>query len=171
MDLNNLNYGYKRAKLNWYTIDPIFYSQRPDGVSTDDLSTNRTRRIYSSELYPNTDIAVGQSQVVNTLDLTYYPSERGPYNNNPDPIVPQDMFGGITRALNSTNFEQQNVEYIQFWILDPYVGADAIDPTNTGKIYFNLGAISEDILKDGKKQFENGFLIANSVFKLKFRLP
>jgi cell surface protein SprA len=155
-ELNTIDYGFKRSKLNWYTIDPIFYAQRPDGVSTDDLSTNRTRRVYSNELYPNTDIAVGQSQVVNTLDLTYYPDERGPYNNNPNPIVPEQNFGGITRALNSTNFEQQNVEYIQFWVLDPYVGVGAIDATNTGKIYFNLGAISEDILKDGKKQFENG---------------
>lgn len=155
-ELNSIEYGFKRSKLNWYTIDPIFYADRPDGVSPDDLSNNRTRRVYSSELYPNTDIAVGQSQVVNTLDLTYYPTERGPYNNNPNPIVPEENFGGITRALNSTNFEQQNVEYIQFWVLDPYVGVGAINPSNTGKIYFNLGAISEDILKDGKKQFENG---------------
>jgi cell surface protein SprA len=159
-DSNDLSYGFKRSKLSWYTIDPIFYADRPDGVSEDDLSTNRTRRIFSSELYPNVDIAVGQSQVVNTLDLTYYPTERGPYNNNPDPIIPEQNFGGITRALNSTNFEQQNVEYIQFWILDPYYDTanplSQADPSNTGKIYFNLGAISEDILKDGKKQFENG---------------
>lgn len=32
---------------------------------------------------------------------------------------------------------------------------------NTGKIYFNLGEISEDILKDERKQYENG-LPANS---------
>lgn len=155
-DAGDISYGFKRSKLSWYTIDPTFYSQRPDGVSQDDLSTNRTRRIYSDELYPVTDIAVGQSQVINTLDLTYYPTERGPYNNNPNPIVAQENFGGITRSLNSTNFEQQNVEYIQFWILDPYEGAGAIPTTNTGKIYFNLGAISEDVLRDGRKQFENG---------------
>src|SRR5690606_15409103 len=35
----NLEAGYKRAKLSWYTIDPIFYtSQRPSGISADDLS-------------------------------------------------------------------------------------------------------------------------------------
>lgn len=60
------------------------------------------------------------------------------------------------RSLNSTNFEQGNVEYIQFWVLDPYVGAGQIPNTNTGKIYFNLGEISEDVLKDGRKQYENG---------------
>jgi hypothetical protein len=26
------------------------------------------------------------------------------------------------RSINSTNFEQGNVEYIQFWVQDPYVG-------------------------------------------------
>lgn len=167
---NPLRYGYKRAKLNWYSIDPIFYQQRPTGISVDDLSLNKTRRIYSKELFPATDIAIGQTQVINTLDLTYYPKERGPYNNNelakgtnllPNP---KDNFGGIMRALNSTNFELGNVEYIQFWVMDPYVGSGALPETstNTGKIYFNLGSISEDILKDGRKQFENGLPEAGS---------
>jgi cell surface protein SprA len=156
---SNLDYGYKRAKLAWYSIDPIFYTQRPSGISNDDLSLNTTRRIYSKELYPNTDIAQGQLQVINTLDLSYYPSERGPYNNDPDfgtnPV--NGNFGGIMRSLNSTNFEQSNVEFIQFWMLDPYYeGNGAAQPSNTGKIYFNLGEISEDVLKDGRKQYENG---------------
>ncbi|MBF4466469.1 cell surface protein SprA [Flavobacterium sp. LC2016-12] len=155
---NTLEYGYKRSKLAWYTIDPIFYSSKPSGISNDDLSLNTTRRIYSKELYPNTDIAQGQIQVINTLDLTYFPSERGPYNNNPnfsnDPAT--SNFGGIMRSLNSTNFEQGNVEYIQFWVLDPYVGNAEAQPNNTGKIYFNLGEISEDVLKDQRKQYENG---------------
>lgn len=154
----------KRAKLSWYSIDPIFYTQRPGGISIDDISSNKTRRIFSQELYPNTDIAVGQSQVINTFDMTYYPKERGPYNNNVLAAAnnqlpnPKDNFGGITRSLNSTNFEQGNVEYIQFWMLDPYVGNDVTpqDLANPGKIVFNLGSISEDILKDGRKQFENG---------------
>ncbi|MCI4442841.1 MAG: cell surface protein SprA [Lentimicrobium sp.] len=154
---NDLSYGFKRAKLSWYTIDPVFYTQKPSGISNDDLSLNTTRRIFSEELYPLTDIAQGQSQVINTLDLTYYPTERGAYNNDLNFAAnPKDNFGGIMRSLNSTNFEQGNVEYIQFWVLDPYVGAGEIPKTNTGKIYFNLGEISEDILKDGRKQYENG---------------
>ncbi|WP_316634176.1 cell surface protein SprA [uncultured Flavobacterium sp.] len=155
---STLEYGFKRAKLAWYTIDPIFYTSKPSGISNDDLSLNTTRRIYSRELYPNTDIAQGQIQVINTLDLSYYPSDRGPYNNNPnfntDPAT--SNFGGIMRSLNSTNFEQGNVEYIQFWVLDPYVGNGQAPTNNTGKIYFNLGEVSEDVLKDGRKQYENG---------------
>ena len=154
---NDLSYGFKRAKLAWYTIDPVFYTQKPSGITNEDLSFNTTRRIYSEELYPLTDIAQGQSQVVNTLDLSYYPSDRGPYNNNSSfSSNPATNFGGIMRSLNSTNFEQGNVEYIQFWVLDPYVGSGEIPQSNTGKIYFNLGEISEDVLKDGRKQYENG---------------
>ena len=154
---NDLSYGFKRAKLAWYSIDPIFYTQKPSGISNEDLSFNTTRRIYSEELYPLTDIAQGQSQVVNTLDLSYYPSERGPYNNSSNyKTNPTSNYGGIMRSLNSTNFEQGNVEYIQFWVLDPYVGNGQIPQTNTGKIYFNLGEVSEDVLKDGRKQYENG---------------
>lgn len=159
---NDLSYGYKRARLNWYTVDPIFYTQRPTELSVDDISFNNVRAVYMQELYPNTDIAVGQNITVQPLDLTYYPAERGPYNNNPvfGPANAQENFGGITRALNSTNFEQGNVEYIQFWMLDPYVGYNGVgvvnDQSNTGRVFFNLGSISEDILKDGRKQFENG---------------
>nr|WP_264512928.1 cell surface protein SprA [Flavobacterium sp. N1719] len=162
----NLDYGFKRAKIAWYTIDPIFYTQRPTGITQDDLSLNSTRRIYSSELYPQTVIAQGQSQVVSTLDLSFYPQERGPYNfstaTQPDGTLPNPdtNFGGIMRSLNSTNFEQSNVEYIQFWMMDPYYDPNnpgaAADLTNTGQIYFNLGEISEDILKDGRKFYENG---------------
>jgi cell surface protein SprA len=160
---DNLSYGYKRAKMSWYTIDPTFYTnQRPSGITDDDISRYDTRRIYSRELYPVTDIAVGEITVIPTLDLTYYPKERGAYNFNPLSVGnvlpnPQDNFGGITRSISSTNFEQSNVEYIQFWMLDPYKETgSAVSPTNTGKLTFNLGEISEDVLKDGRKLYENG---------------
>jgi cell surface protein SprA len=63
---NDLSYGYKRAKMSWYSIDPTFYASRPSGISIQDISLNSTRRIYSEELYPVTDIAIGQTQIVNT---------------------------------------------------------------------------------------------------------
>jgi cell surface protein SprA len=165
---NDLSYGYNRAKLAWYSIDPIFYTDgnRPDGISNDDISSNRTRRIYYEELYPVTDIVPGQTTVINTLDLSYFPQERGPYNFNPLAAASNGFtesqavnnWGGIMRPVNSTNFEQTNVEYIQFWMMDPFVGnlGDAIAPDNTGFLEINLGEISEDILKDNRKQYENG---------------
>ncbi|WP_136667458.1 cell surface protein SprA [Flavobacterium sp. H122] len=158
----DLSYGYKRAKLSWYTIDPIFYTgQRPAGIDNNDISTYDGRRIYLNELYPNTNVAAGEPTVINTLDLTYYPKERGPFNFNPAATnnqmpIPQDSFGGIMRSINTTNFEQSNVEYIQFWVLDPYHNNPNVSPTNSGKLTIHLGEVSEDILKDGKKQYENG---------------
>lgn len=173
-NLTTINYGFKRAKLAWYSIDPTFYVQRPSGVSEDDLKLYSTRRIYSRELYPVTDIAVGQQTVINTLDLTFFPQERGPYNFNPataasntfTPTEAVNNFGGIMRAINSTNFEQSNVEYIQLWVLDPYESVQqlgGVPEANTGKLVFNLGEISEDVLKDGRKQYENGLPGSGSV--------
>jgi cell surface protein SprA len=170
--VDDLNVGNKRSKLSWYTIDPVFYIQTPAGIDESDLSFNKTRRVFSRELYPVTDIAQGQSNVITTLDLSYFPKDRGPYNFNPNLSVTNqfsdteapETWGGIMRAINSTNFEQSNVEYIQFWVMDPYFGnaGDVADPTNTGKLVFNLGEISEDILRDGRKLYENGLPEAGS---------
>ncbi|WGD35442.1 cell surface protein SprA [Olleya sp. YS] len=158
-DDNGIENGYGRAMLNWYTIDPIFYgSQRPSGISDDDMSSLYTSRVFVNELFPEQDIAQGQTSVLNTLDLTYYPVERGPYNFEPGTengttVNPQDSWAGITRQITSTDFEQANVEYIEFWLQDPFQE----DPSNPGgKLYINLGNISEDVLKDGRKQYENG---------------
>ncbi|WP_445385925.1 T9SS outer membrane translocon Sov/SprA [Robiginitalea sp. IMCC44478] len=152
----DLETGYERAKMAWYTIDPIFYTnQRPAGVTDTDISQNATRRIFIDEVFPRIDIAQGQTTVQNTLDIAYYPNQKGPYNANPafGSETPQEKWGGIMRSLSSTNFEQSNVEFVQFWVLDPYVDGQATGP---GELVINLGNISEDILQDGRKQYENG---------------
>ncbi len=159
---DNLGYNYNRAKLAWYTIDPIFYSsQRPEGINDEDLSSPFTRRVFRDEIFPNQDIIQGQTQALFTLDLAYYPSTRGEYNYNPEAAGtndlpnPEDRFGGIMRQLTTTDFEQSNVEYIQFWVMDPFI-YDENSGNPGGNINFNLGSISEDVLKDGRKQYENG---------------
>ncbi len=161
-DPANLENGFGRAKVAWYTIDPIFFTnQRPAALSDNDVSTNATRRVFIDEIFPQIDIAQGQTTVQNTLDIAYYPNAKGPYNNNPnfEGEQPQDKWGGIMRSLSSTNFEQSNVEFVQFWVLDPFVDGDA---TSNGELVINLGNISEDILKDGRKQYENGLPGVNS---------
>lgn len=162
LDNNNPAYNYNRAKLAWYTIDPVFYSsQRPAGISNDDLSSYATRRLFINEIFPDTDIVQGQTQAVFSLDLSYFPGERGPYNFNPetggtnDLPNPASRWAGISRALTTTDFEKSNVEYVQFWILDPFV-YDENAGNNGGQLRINLGNISEDILKTGRKQYENG---------------
>ncbi|NNK28229.1 MAG: cell surface protein SprA [Flavobacteriaceae bacterium] len=158
-DAANLQNGFFRSKLNWYTIDPIFYtSQRPSGITDDDVSDLYTRRVFIEEIFPQIDIIQGQQAVVNTLDLAYYPSERGPYNFSTDAedgvlSNPEQTWAGITRQLTTTDFEQSNVEYIEFWLQDPFLDNTA---NPGGTLSFNLGSISEDILTDGRKQYENG---------------
>lgn len=163
---STLEDNFRRALLNWYTIDPVFYSpQRPDGITEDDLSNPFTRRVFRDEIFPNQDIIQGQTQALFTLDLAYYPSERGPYNYNPEALAdgdpntltndPTQNFGGISRQLTTTDFERSNVEYIQFWVLDPFVYEENAGNPG-GFLTFNLGNISEDVLKDGRKLYENG---------------
>lgn len=154
-----LGKGYRRAKLAWYTIDPIFYTnQRPSGISDSDISTNATRRIFVNEVFPKVEIAQGQTRQQTTLDLAYYPNIKGPYNANAnfENQGSNDNWAGIMRSLSSTNFEQANVEFVQFWVMDPYEDGTT---TSTGELVFHLGNISEDILPDGRKQYENGLPI------------
>lgn len=161
-EAEDLSYNYKRAHLAWYSVDPIFYStRRPSGITDVHLSSPFTRRVFRDEIFPEQDIIQGQTQALFTLDLAYYPSRRGPYNFNPaaasDGILPDPSgnFAGISRAISTTDFEQSNVEYIQFWVMDPFIYPENQNNPG-GVINFNLGNISEDILKDGRKQYENG---------------
>jgi cell surface protein SprA len=96
----------------------------------------------------------GQSQVINTLDLSYYPSEERGLNDVNFAADPAANFGGIMRSLNSTNFEQGNVDYIQFWVMDPYGKRQLLKTIQ--ETIFQFREISEDVLKDGRKQYENG---------------
>ncbi len=159
---DNLAYNYNRAKLSWYTIDPIFYStQRPSGISVEDISSPFTRRVFIDEIFPNQDIIEGQTQALFTLDLAFNPSIRGEYNYTPEANGgntipnPESRFGGIIRQLTTTDFERSNVEFIEFWLMDPFIYEETAG-SDGGFINFNLGNISEDVLKDGRKQYENG---------------
>lgn len=165
--------NFKRSKIAWYQIDQLFYasnSYTPQHIKDDPemLSDSRMRIIQTSELFPNTQLAYGTPTPIQTLDLAYYPQERGTYNYdttstvNPDGtwINPEDRWGGIMRSLSTNDFEQSNIQYIQFWMLDPFnVDAENVNPNaqhSGGTLYFNLGNISEDILPDAHKSFENG---------------
>ena len=164
-EMDDLRLGYYRAKLAWYNIDPIFYTrQRPSEIDDNELSKNETRRIFIDEIFPQQDLIEGQSRIQNTFDLNYIPNEKGPYNNNKNNLFVQNLennWAGITRKINSTNFEQSNVEFIQFWLLDTFEDNPSTN-NDLGTLVFNLGSISEDILKDGKKLYENGLPTQNS---------
>jgi len=156
---DDITSGYARAKLAWYSIDPIFYTNsRPGGINNNDISINSTRRIFINEIFPEQDLVQGSTTIQQTFDLAFYPQEKGPYNNSNDELFKanlSDNWGAIMRPINSTNFEQSNVEFIQFWLLDTF--SEMTDnQDDLGELIFHLGNISEDILKDGRKQYENG---------------
>ena len=162
--LNDLRYGYNRAKLAWYVIDPLFTrntSQTPDNINTKETQKDPfVREVLETEIYKNRQSGTGFDNPLTVLNLAYYPQERGPYNynyhelNNDGTLQnPEKKWAGIMREIQISDFENANVEYIEFWLMDPFV-QDSLN--NGGDLYFNLGEISEDILKDSWKMFENG---------------
>lgn len=160
---DTLEYGFNRAKLAWYNIEPILQGRSNSNNPIDDdlLNTPSTRQVRVTEIYPNRTPDFGQAQLV-TFDMAYYPTDIGPYNYDSRPgsvsadgklLNPQTRWGGIMRGLDQVDFETGNVEFIEFWMQDPFIN----NPASTGgELYFNLGNISEDVLKDGKRFFENG---------------
>ena len=171
-----LDYGKNRSKLAWYTIDQsVFYERRsnilPSNVTNDELSDHRVRQILETEIFPNRDIQAGVSTNVSVLNLAYYPNIRGPYNYDTENVNydgtfsnPEDRWGGIMRAIESSDFNSTNVEYIEFWMMDPFF--EGQDQSNVGKLYFNLGDVSEDILRDGRKSYENGLPTTDQVMNV-----
>lgn len=178
-DKTGLSSGFHRSRLAWYTIDPLFTrrgsSLTPGHIKGDlkQLSNHYVREVYTKELFPLRDQSSyqGATNTLNVLNLAYYPSEPGPYNFNVTDLQadgtlqnPQRNWGGMMRKLDTNDFEQANIEYIEFWMLDPFIysreEADAAD--YGGDFYINLGEVSEDILRDGKKFYESGMPVDGS---------
>lgn len=176
--VNNRRNGFRRAQLSWYVIDPLFFRNNnltPDHIRGDAAmrSDHRMREVLEQEVFPNRQLAAGTPANIPVLDLTYYPNERGPYNYTVDGLDqngllsdPESSWAGITRRITTTDFEASNIETIQFWIMDPFFNAsnnqgepatnvNSVNSTG-GDLYIDLGNISEDIQRDGRKFFENG---------------
>ncbi len=177
-DKTTLRSGFNRSRMAWYTIDPIFTrrssSLTPGHIKSDlnQLSNYYVREVYVNELFPNRDQSAynGASSTINVLNLAYYPNERGPYNFNPDLNLdgtlnhPQQHWGGMMRKLDTNDFEAANIEYVEFWMLDPFIYERQEGKTTDlgGDFYINLGEMSEDILRDGKKFYESGMPVDGS---------
>jgi cell surface protein SprA len=173
-DTNGLVSGFNRAKLAWYYVDNIFQastSSTPDNITNDMMSNNYVREIQEPEIFPNKSQPNGPRSIICT-NLAFYPSERGPYNfvvNNTTVgghtiygltssgllSNPETRWGGIMRRVETVDFQNSNIEYLQFWMMDPF--ADDSPNSTGGTLYFNLGDISEDALRDTHKSYENGF--------------
>jgi len=162
---DSIDYNKNRAKLAWYNIEPVLQDRNsasnPLRKNVTELSDPRVRAVYNQELYPQRTNNIGQNQLV-TFDLSYYPTDLGPYNYESKTSEvdatgklkdPRKRWAGIMRSIDQTDFETSNIEFVEFWVQDPFIKK----PNSTGgKLYLNLGSISEDILKDGRRFYENG---------------
>ena len=175
-ETNNLSYGYNRALLSWYTINSDLQRKTaysPSHLSDEDREAPYVREISINEIFPDKDIPHGQPLRLRTFDLAFYPEERGPYNfdvegipgtssginSDGELIDPESRWGGVFRQIQTNDFESANIEFLEFWMMDPFL-------ENTisagGDFYINLGNVSEDILKDSRKSYENGLPIDGS---------
>ncbi|MDY6206719.1 MAG: cell surface protein SprA [Prevotella sp.] len=177
-DKSGLTSGFNRSLLAWYTIDPLFTrrssSLTPGHIKSDldQLSNHYVREVYTRDLYPNRDQSnySGESSTLPILNLAFYPNERGPYNFNPDLdsnghlLQPSQTWGGMMRKLDTNDFENANIEYIEFWMLDPFIYSRQNGTASAygGDFYINLGEVSEDVLRDGKKFYESGMPVDGS---------
>ncbi len=162
---DDLSYGFNRAKISFFTIDPIFYNRgsnyTPSNIANNrkELSNHYVREVLETEVFPFKQIPSGSLLTLPTFNLAYYPTLRGPYNFtstglNPDGTFsnPRQKWGGLFRRIETNDFEALNVEFVEMWVMDPFI----YNPTAPGgDLYINLGNISEDILKDGRKSTEN----------------
>ncbi|MCR5077773.1 MAG: cell surface protein SprA [Prevotella sp.] len=177
-DKTSLRSGYNRSLLAWYNIDPLFTrrssSLTPGHIKSDleQLSNHYVREVPISELFPNRDRSsyIGSISTLTVLNLAYYPAERGPYNFNPDIDLyghltqPAKTWGGMMRKLDTNDFQTANIEYIEFWMLDPFIYSSQQADANRygGDFYIDLGEVSEDVLHDGKKFYESGMPVDGS---------
>jgi len=160
----SLSLGANRAGLSWYISDP---SAR-DG---DDNVDPYTRLIQYQDIFPNRQLTPFEQSSLRPLDVTIYPRERGPYNfeiptgyntsaglnTNGELNLPKTRWAGFMKELNTNDFEASNIEFIEFWMLNPYMEKTDGEPVSDGgEMYIDLGSISEDVMRDSRQFFENG---------------
>lgn len=178
--LNQISAGFNRARLAWYIVDNQFYRDggrfKPSNITSTDLENHYVRAVLPTEIFPKRNPPQGNF-FEPVLDIAYYPYERGPYNYNPNLLVgargiaelpnPKANWAGLTTAIRTeVDFDKANIEYVEFWMLDPFINnterGRIIDGvyndfnTTGGKLIFHLGSISEDVIRDGRHGFENG---------------
>ncbi len=176
---NPLEFGYRRARISAYSVDNLFSLNsnfggggaiKPANIPVP-VTNFYERQFRPQDLFPGRTVPpINLPQ--NILDIAYFPEERGMYNYNTDLTTdgrlkePRRNFGAISRAVTSDiDFDNANIENIEFWLLDPFIKGpngvvrDGVRNENNdtgGKLVFNLGDISEDVIKDGRFNFENG---------------
>lgn len=165
-DTDKASLGTHRGLLAWFHIDPIL--TQPDQRAMPAylrqqpalLSNPYSRAVEAMELFPHRNLSALGLNYLRTLNVSFYPAERGPYNLNTKELTPngalrypERSWGAMMRPLSQTDFEESNIEYVEFWLLDPFIDRPQ---DGGGVLSIQLGDVSEDVLSDGRKAFENG---------------
>jgi cell surface protein SprA len=171
---NSLLTGVNRGLINWFRFEDNARTQLDQG-------DNYASTIPQNEIFRGRFFANSLVNFVQPFDVVFYPYERGPYNFDvpggtqysaglsPDGKLnePRSRWGGIMRSITSTNFEQANIEYVEFWVMSPFMDRpNATTLNRPGFLYLDLGSISEDVLKDSRMFFENGMPTEGSIVQI-----
>ena len=170
---NDIRYGANRAKLSWYVFDQTLLFGNSGNVANP--GNSYTRNVNQQELFDR-EIPRGTLGNLITFDLTYNPDQRGPYNFDipggypgisagaravDDEIVlddPESRWAGVMRYMPNSDFEATNYQFIEFWMLNPFLekpDGTGHDIDESGFLTFHLGNVSEDIMYDNLQFFEN----------------
>ena len=168
---NDIAIGYNRAKISWYFIDPLFLrniATTPIHIKYDTLQQKNhfVREIFKNEIYPESQIPAGTPSNQPVLNIAFYPNEKGAYNYDVDSTLfsdgidaigklktPESRWAGIMRRIDRSMFSDYSLNYLGFWLMDPFVYNSNV---SGGNVYINIGNVSEDYMKDGKMSFEHG---------------
>ena len=168
---DNLAMNSNRARLAWYNGD-AYVRTSADNVNP------YTRSFNQQDIFPNRQISPAEQSILRGLDVTFFPRQRGPYNfelpngypgisagftNQVDDLdkepllnAPETRWAGFMKGLNTNDFEAANIEFVEFWMLNPYMDpGDGSPVSKAGDMYIDLGSVSEDIMRDSRQFFEN----------------
>lgn len=149
-----------RSQFSWYSI-PRNISSIRNAIVTPESET-----ILLKDVFQGRETNNRQEDVISSLDMHFNPAKRGPYNYNLDlknvlENNPENTWGGMTYVIPSgqEDLVQNNIEFLEFWVQAILPGGQ--DPTGEepfydGKIYLDLGIISEDVIPNVRLNTEDG---------------
>ncbi len=172
---DDIRLNANRARLAWYNGDAYVRS-------TSDNTNPYTRSFNQQDIFPNRQISPAEQSILRGLDVTFFPRQRGPYNfeipdgytgtngrlsegftsqtdpTSDEPLLnaPETRWAGFMKGLNTNDFEAANIEFVEFWMLNPYMDpGDGSPVSRAGEMYIDLGSVSEDVMRDSRQFFEN----------------
>lgn len=146
-----------RGNFAWYRINANMLREIP----TVAYSGESIKIFRIDEVFPNRDTRAEIDPSLETYDIYFNPSERGPYNytGNLRGFLdnPKDAWGGMTQRLPEgfTDFSLKNIDFVEF-VFRPFPENPEEDAGLDAKLYVDLGSISEDVLPDEKLNNEDG---------------